>query len=105
MYYGFKKTVYFCMLSWIVLILHNFKHVSFKGDDLLNAVDAIKSDIQDINVYVQGKQQTDLPTGYVSMDDLMLKSHPIPVVRSIREGVTMDGPLCYIFTSGTTGKS
>lgn len=73
------------------------------GEDLLNAVDAIRSDIQDIDVYVQGKTQAELPTGYTSMDDLMLKSHPVPLLRGIREGVTMDDSLCYIFTSGTTG--
>ncbi|KAJ8304562.1 hypothetical protein KUTeg_018145, partial [Tegillarca granosa] len=73
------------------------------GEEFLESVEEIKNDIQSVPIYIQGRQQTDLPAGYVSLDDCMRKTLPVAICKSAREGVTLKSSVCYIFTSGTTG--
>ncbi|KAK3097888.1 hypothetical protein FSP39_014187 [Pinctada imbricata] len=70
----------------------------------LDAIMDIRSNLpSDLPIYVQGRSQNDLPEGYLSMDDELIHSLPVPVARAYRKDVTPLSPLCYIYTSGTTG--
>ena len=57
----------------------------------------------DLPMYVYGKHQSDLPNGYISMDDELQKLLPVPICRTVRKEMHPLSPLCYIYTSGTTG--
>lgn len=74
-----------------------------EGDELLQAVDEIKSDIPPIPVYILGKSQTELDNRFRSLGDLLLYSYPVPVSKVIRKQIPPTHPLCFIYTSGTTG--
>ncbi|KAL5004482.1 hypothetical protein ScPMuIL_017938 [Solemya velum] len=74
-----------------------------EGTELLHAVDGIKDDLDDLPIYVQGSLQSQLLPSYQSWDDLMCASLPVPVCRDVRHAITPATPVCYIFTSGTTG--
>lgn len=50
-----------------------------------------------------GKRQSDLPSEFVSMDELLLRTLPVPISKACREGTNLRSPVCYIYTSGTTG--
>ena len=80
-------------------------HFHPKGDELLEAIDEIKSDLPDIPVCVMGKSQSQLDARYQSLDDLLIRTIPVPVCKAVRKPVPPLHPLCYIYTSGTTGQS
>lgn len=79
-----------------------FYHV---GNGFLESIEEIKNDIQEVPMYIQGKDQRVLPPGYISMDEFMRKALPVPVCKSARAEVTATTSVCYIFTSGTTGSA
>ncbi|XP_062568232.1 long-chain fatty acid transport protein 6-like [Saccostrea cucullata] len=73
------------------------------GDGHLESIQEILNDLPDIKIYVQGKRQTDLPSKFVAMDDVLLRTLPVALSKVHREGTTLRSPVCYIYTSGTTG--
>lgn len=75
----------------------------FVGDQFLNAIEEIKNDLTQVAIYVQGKQTTDLLNGYLSLDEALQRSLPVPVCPSYRVDIGINDTLCYIYTSGTTG--
>ncbi|XP_061172699.1 long-chain fatty acid transport protein 6-like [Saccostrea echinata] len=73
------------------------------GDDHLRSIEEILNDIPNIKIYVQGKRQIDLPSNLLSMDEVLLRTLPVPLCKVHRKGTTMRSPILYIYTSGTTG--
>lgn len=55
-------------------------------------------------IYVTGKSQADLPEGYHSLTDQLVRTQPVPICKVMRETVPALHPCCFIYTSGTTGK-
>ncbi|KAJ8304729.1 hypothetical protein KUTeg_018312 [Tegillarca granosa] len=74
-----------------------------QDDEFLEAVEEIRHTIEDIPTFVLGKQQSELPTGYKSMDSLMEQALPVDLCKPVRNGMNLLSTMCYIFTSGTTG--
>lgn len=73
------------------------------GDEHLHTIQEIRNDIPDIKIYVMGKRQSDIPSEFLSMDELLLRTLPVPISKACREGTNLRSPVCYIYTSGTTG--
>ncbi|XP_041361855.1 long-chain fatty acid transport protein 6-like [Gigantopelta aegis] len=73
------------------------------GEHLFHSLSEVRDKLCDIPVYVQGVQSGDLPPEYISFDDLMSRSLPVPVDKNVRSSVTPFSTACLIFTSGTTG--
>lgn len=76
-----------------------------QGDDLMNAIKDIQSDLKELGVRVLiiGAKNADIPDEFRSIDTLFNEASTDPVSRIYREGVTYSSTMCYIFTSGTTG--
>lgn len=74
--------------------------ITGSDENIVHSVEEIKPELADIPIFVQGH---DSCSNYESWDSLMLNALPIPVCPSLRQSVEMNTPLCYIFTSGTTG--
>ncbi|KAL3865944.1 hypothetical protein ACJMK2_043288 [Sinanodonta woodiana] len=72
-----------------------------QGDEILQAVEDIRSDLKDLPIIVQGASL--LSQGYIRFDELMQQTVPAGVCKGVRTNVTPLTPCCYIFTSGTTG--
>ncbi|KAL3865943.1 hypothetical protein ACJMK2_043287 [Sinanodonta woodiana] len=72
-----------------------------QGDEILQAVEDIRSDLKDLPIIVQGASL--LSQGYTRFDELMKQTVPAGVCKGVRTNVTPLTPCCYIFTSGTTG--
>lgn len=75
------------------------------GDDLLESVQEIKKEIPNTAIHVIGKSKTDLPDGFSSLSDHMIRTMAVPICKSVRETVPVTHPCCFIYTSGTTGRS
>ncbi|XP_033749378.1 LOW QUALITY PROTEIN: very long-chain acyl-CoA synthetase-like [Pecten maximus] len=90
-------------------LLHSLKVSEAKviivgaGDELLESMLAIHDGLQGTPIYVQGKSQSELPFGFMSMEDMMLRATPVNICKLIRSKVTDTTPMCFIYTSGTTG--
>ncbi|ESP00513.1 hypothetical protein LOTGIDRAFT_206138 [Lottia gigantea] len=50
-----------------------------------------------------GLPSSQLPSDFISFDDLMLRALPVPVDRSVRRDIKPFDTCCFIYTSGTTG--
>ncbi|CAG2233248.1 Very long-chain acyl-CoA synthetase,Bile acyl-CoA synthetase [Mytilus edulis] len=74
-----------------------------EGDDLLESVQEIKKEIPNTTIHVIGKSKTDLPDGFSSLSDHMIRTMAVPICKSVRETVPVTHPCCFIYTSGTTG--
>ena len=71
---------------------------------MLQSVEDIKDQLPDeISVFVAGKTQKELGNFFTSFDDVIMSTDGTPVSRSARAGVTPQSPLCFLYTSGTTG--
>ncbi|XP_060064120.1 long-chain fatty acid transport protein 2-like [Ylistrum balloti] len=91
-------------------LLHSIRASSAKvviigsGEGLLESVNEIRHNLsENLPIYVQGRSQSELPPGYLSLDHAMERTLPLPVSKHLRSHVTLMSPLCYIYTSGTTG--
>ncbi|OWF46903.1 very long-chain acyl-CoA synthetase-like [Mizuhopecten yessoensis] len=90
-------------------LLHSLKVSEAKviivgeGDELLESILAIKDGLHDTPIYVQGKSNSELPPGFLSMEDRMTCTIPANICKSLRSNVTDTSPMCFIYTSGTTG--
>ncbi|XP_046574399.1 LOW QUALITY PROTEIN: very long-chain acyl-CoA synthetase-like [Haliotis rubra] len=73
------------------------------GAELFDAVHAEEEEFGGMPIYIQGCSANQMPTGYISFDDLMAASSPAGVDGSVRAALTPMSPVCYIYTSGTTG--
>ena len=73
------------------------------GDELLEAITEIQADIKSIPIYITGKTQGELHDRFLSLDDLLIRSYPVPVSKAVRQNIFPTHPLCFIYTSGTTG--
>ncbi|KAK7484499.1 hypothetical protein BaRGS_00024255 [Batillaria attramentaria] len=72
------------------------------GEDLLHSVSDVLEDLQGLPIYVQGLSPGQVPVGMHDFDDLMGRALPVRPDASVREGMTNDSILGYIYTSGTT---
>ncbi|XP_067666616.1 long-chain fatty acid transport protein 2-like isoform X2 [Haliotis asinina] len=73
------------------------------GAELFDAVHAEEGEFGGMPIYIQGCSPNQLPSGYISFDDLMAAASPAGVDASVRAALTPMSPACYIYTSGTTG--
>ncbi|XP_067664718.1 long-chain fatty acid transport protein 2-like [Haliotis asinina] len=73
------------------------------GAELFDAVHAEEGEFGGMPIYIQGCSPNQLPSGYISFEDLMAASSVAGVDASVRAAVTLMTPACYIYTSGTTG--
>ncbi|XP_033750776.1 long-chain fatty acid transport protein 6-like [Pecten maximus] len=74
------------------------------GDELLESIDAIRDKLPaDIPIYVYGKESSELPEGYLSMDLGLMGVYPAEICKNVRSTLTLKSLVCYIYTSGTTG--
>lgn len=73
------------------------------GDELLESILEIRTDLPAVPIYVQGRGQADVPDGMLSFDDVIMRTLPTNICKSVRAHVNLMSPMCYIYTSGTTG--
>ncbi|KAK3585281.1 hypothetical protein CHS0354_040225 [Potamilus streckersoni] len=71
-------------------------------DDLLQAAEEVRSELEDIPIFVQGTSLLQSQS-YTRFDELMQQAVPAGVCKAVRAGVHPLMPSCYILTSGTTG--
>ncbi|XP_045156370.2 long-chain fatty acid transport protein 2-like [Mercenaria mercenaria] len=74
--------------------------ITGSADAIVHSVAEVRQDIRHIPVFVHGRDRGE---GFECWDSLMLDTLPIPVCASVRQGMGVNSPCCYIFTSGTTG--
>lgn len=88
--------------------LYNIECINYlsylTGDELLESIEEIRNDLPPIPIYITGKSQADLPEGYHSLTDQLVRTQPVPICKTMRETVPALHPCCFIYTSGTTGK-
>ncbi|ELU08551.1 hypothetical protein CAPTEDRAFT_63948, partial [Capitella teleta] len=75
------------------------------GDELIHAVQNIQSELNQkgVTIFLQGTSSAECPQGFKSFSDLADRSPSDNVSKSYRKLVGPRDPICYIFTSGTTG--
>ncbi|KAL8606640.1 hypothetical protein ACOMHN_025739 [Nucella lapillus] len=74
------------------------------GDDLLQAVTDVMTELQGLPILVQGLTPGDiLPGGVQDMDSQMTQALPVRPDPCVRSTLTSDFVACYVYTSGTTG--
>lgn len=61
------------------------------------------SELPDMKKYAIGSQQADLPPEFIAMDEVLLRTLPVPLSPACRGEQSLLDPVCYIYTSGTTG--
>ncbi|XP_064608567.1 LOW QUALITY PROTEIN: long-chain fatty acid transport protein 2-like [Liolophura sinensis] len=71
------------------------------GEDFVDAVKAVSSEIKDTDVYTYGDNCPSTP--FQSFDDVLASTSATTVDHSVRTSVNVSDVACYIFTSGTTG--
>lgn len=61
------------------------------------------SELPDMKKYAIGSKQADLPPEFIAMDEVQLRTLPVPLSPACRGEQSLLDPVCYIYTSGTTG--
>ncbi|KAL3866075.1 hypothetical protein ACJMK2_043414 [Sinanodonta woodiana] len=74
-----------------------------EGHELLTVVQAIKADIPEMQIYVQGVPNGELPGQIQSFHTIMGSASCDEIPKSHREKIKHKDPAVYIYTSGTTG--
>lgn len=74
-----------------------------QGDEHLQSLQEIMSELPDMKKYVMGSQQAYLPPEFIAMDEILLRTLPVPLSSACRGEQSLLDPVCYIYTSGTTG--
>ena len=69
----------------------------------MNAVDEIKGDLPDLPIFLQGNVKL-CPSGMNKWDEKFSTASETPISKSVRDGITFRDTMCYINTSGTTGR-
>lgn len=96
----------------IFFLLHAFLYIfglfrviflAITGDEHLQSLQEIMSELPDMKKYAIGSQQADLPPEFIAMDEVLLRTLPVPLSPACRGEQSLLDPVCYIYTSGTTG--
>ena len=70
---------------------------------MVNSVNDIKDGLQGVEIFLQGNINA-CPSGMNTFDDKFASASENPIPKSVRDGMTTKDTLCYINTSGTTGR-
>lgn len=95
-----------CILEFCYLYIFELFRVIFlaiTGDEHLQSLQEIMSELPDMKKYAIGSQQADLPPEFIAMDEVLLRTLPVPLSPACRGEQSLLDPVCYIYTSGTTG--
>lgn len=95
-----------CILEFCYLYIFGHFRVIFltiTGDEHLQSLQEIMSELPDMKKYAIGSQQADLPPEFIAMDEVLLRTLPVPLSPACRGEQSLLDPVCYIYTSGTTG--
>lgn len=77
--------------------------LAITGDEHLQSLQEIMSELPDMKKYVMGSQQANLPPEFIAMDEILLHTLPVPLSSTCLGEQSLLDPVCYIYTSGTTG--